>query len=284
MRYRRTLPLVALIAAGRTLALNVVVRGEPDRVRRALEDRSGVDWTATEGDAEAPVEGVDGVDESPWRPARGAARHTYVTPDRDAPGEWGRAVYQLSTGTYLGSRVHVRAYPAPSENWTALQAHVEYWDPFRLRHTVTGVAEGGRFVERDLRDEPFVDGVSREYHGLDGGGSHGWLTVVELAPAALVLGAALPVAGRYREYAVDAALPAALVALVLGIRAAGLAAEGLAPGVDPGCSPRCCTPYSREGSRRSYGCSRAVGRRRGRRSSPGPDWVPPLCSTWVASG
>jgi len=87
MRYRRTLPLVALIAAGRTLALNVVVRGEPDRVRRALEDRSGVDWTATEGDAEAPVEGVDGVDESPWRPARGAARHTYVTPDRDAPCE-----------------------------------------------------------------------------------------------------------------------------------------------------------------------------------------------------
>jgi len=193
-------------------------------------------------------------------------------------------VYQLSTGTYLGSRVHVRAYPAPSENWTALQAHVEYWDPFRLRHTVTGVAEGGRFVERDLRDEPFVDGVSREYHGLDGGGSHGWLTVVELAPAALVLGAALPVAGRYREYAVDAALPAALVALVLVVRAAGLAAEGLAPGVDPGCSPRCCTPYSREGSRRSYGCSRAVGRRRGRRSSPGPDWVPPPCSTWVASG
>ncbi len=215
---------------GRTLAINVVVRGEPERVRTALENRSGVDWTPIEGDATATDEIVD---QSPWRAARGAARYTYVTSDPEVRGQWVRAEYQLGTGAYLGRRVHVRAYPAPSGNWTALQAHVEYWDWFRLRHTVTGVAEGRGFVERDLRDEPFVGGITREYHGLGGGGSDGWLTVVEFPPAALLVGLALPVVGRYREYVADAALPVAIVAVVLGARAAGLAAEGLAPTVDP---------------------------------------------------
>jgi len=215
---------------GRTLAINVVVRGESERVRRALENRSGVDWTAVEGDVDATDEVVD---QSPRRAARGAARYTYVTSDPGVAGEWVRAEYQLGTGAYLGRRAHVRAYPAPSGNWTALQAHVEYWDWFRLRHTVTGAAKGQWFLERDLRDEPFVEAVTREYHGFEGGGSDGWLTVVEFAPAALPVGPALPVAGRYREYVADAALPLAVVGVVLGVRAAGLAAEGLAPTVDP---------------------------------------------------
>jgi hypothetical protein len=53
---------------------------------------------------------------------------------------------------------------------------------------------------------------------LEGGGSDGWLTVVEFAPAVLLVGLALPLA---------------VVAVVLGVRAVGLAAEGLAPTVDP---------------------------------------------------
>jgi hypothetical protein len=212
---------------GRTLALNVLVRGDPVQVRRALEGRSDVDWTAVEGDADVAVGG------SPWRPARGAARYTYVTSDTDGGGRWVTAAYQLGTGAYLGRRVHVRAYPAPSGNWTALQAHAEYWDWFRLRHTVTGVAAGGRFVERDLRDEPFVAGVSREYHGLGGGGGDGWLTVIEFAPAAFLLGLVLPVVGRSRATLADASLPVAVVALVLGVRAAGVVAEGLVPTADP---------------------------------------------------
>jgi hypothetical protein len=121
--------------AGRTLAINVVVRGEPGRVRTALQDRSDVNWTTVEGDADVTDEVVD---QSPWRAARGAARYTYVTSDPEVRGEWVRAEYQLGTGAYLGRRVHVRAYPTPSGNWTALQAHEEYWDWFRLRHTSRG--------------------------------------------------------------------------------------------------------------------------------------------------
>ena len=211
-------------AEGRTLALNVVVLGEPGAVRRALANRSDANWTGVSGHA--------GVGDPPWRPARGAVRYTYVAADRDPPGRWVESEYQLATGAYLGRRVHVRAYPGPAGNWTALQAHTEYWDWYRLRHTVTGVAPGARFVERDLRDEPFVEGIARVYHGQYGGGSDGWMTVVEFAPAAVLLGVALPV-GR-REWAVaDLAVRLALVAVVLGVRAAGLAAESLLPAANP---------------------------------------------------
>ena len=195
---------------------------------------------------------------SAWNPARGAARYTYVA-DSAGSGQWVESEYQLATGTYLGSRTHIRAYPGPDDNWTALQAHTEYWDWFRLRHSVTGIAEGGRTVEGDLRDEPFVSDVTRMYHGLSGGGSDGWMSVIRLtsanwslvpssspsdasarltalgavgivpAAAAFAL-AAMPV--RRRDLR-DLALPVALVAVVLGVRSLGIAAEGLFPGVNP---------------------------------------------------
>jgi len=209
---------------GRTLALNVVVLGDPSEVRRVLANRSETNWTEASGDAS--------ITDPPWRSARGAARYTYVSADDGRTGQWVESEYQLGVGAYLGRRVHVRAYPGPSRNWTALQAHTEYWDWYRLRHTVTGAATGARFVERDLRDEPFLDSIVRVYHGQDGGGSDGWLTVVELAPAAVVLGLALPL-GRRDWEAADVGLPVALVSIVLGVRAVGLAAEGLFPAVDP---------------------------------------------------
>jgi hypothetical protein len=213
---------------GRTLALNVLVHADAATVRQALVNRSGTDWDRIEGDA--------AVGKPAWRSARGAARYTYVAPEAGADGRWIRSAYQLGTGTYLGRRTHVRAYPgrAGSGDWTAFQAHTEYWDWFRLRHTVTGVDAGAQAVERDLRDERFVGEISRVYHGLDGGGSDGWLTVVRFAPAALLAAAALPLArGRGRWRVVDAVLPGAIVGIVLGVRAAGIAAEGLFPGVTP---------------------------------------------------
>jgi hypothetical protein len=239
-------------AEGRTLAVNVVVVGEPAAVRRALTDRSDANWTAVDGDADVgesalglenrtdpnrtdpnrTAEGERDVGGSPWRPARGASRYTYVSAQRGGGGRWVESSYQLGTGTYLGRRVHVRAYPGPGGDWTALQAHTEYWDWFRLRHTVTGVAPGARFVERDLRGEPFVERISRVYHGQGGGGSDGWLTVVEFASAALVLGVAAPLARR-RWTLADVALPASMAALVLGVRTAGIAAEGLLPATNP---------------------------------------------------
>ncbi|WP_049985300.1 hypothetical protein [Halobellus rufus] len=124
----------------------------------------------------------ESIDLSPWQSARGSSRYTYVA-DNLSSGEWVESEYQLATGTYLGSRTHIRAYPGPSDNWTALQAHTEYWDWFRLRHTVTGVESGGRTVERDLRDEPFVTDVSRVYHGYTGGGSDGWMSVIRITSA-----------------------------------------------------------------------------------------------------
>ncbi|MEA5386237.1 hypothetical protein VB773_09275 [Haloarculaceae archaeon H-GB2-1] len=209
---------------GRTLALNVVVHGHPERVERALRNRSGVNWTSVEDDTT--------IGTSPWQPARGAARYTYVATDKNGDGRWVKARYHLGTGSYLGHRVHVRAYPGPASNWTALQAHTEYWDWFRLRHTVTGVSRGARFVERDLRDEPFVDRISRVYHGLGGGGSDGWLTAIELSGAAVLVGVAVPM-GRRRVDGAEILLPVGLALLVLGVRAAGIAAEAAAPGLSP---------------------------------------------------
>ncbi len=207
---------------GRTLALNVVLFGEPDRVRRAFVGRSDANWTGV---------GNASVDVSPWRPAHGSVRYTYVSADRAGGGEWVAPAYQLAVGEYFGARTHIRAYPSASGNWTALQAHTEYWDWFRLRHTVTGVGPGAAFVDRDLADEPFVDGVSRQRHGHAGGGSDGSWLAVEFA-AATLLGAAVPLTTR-RLTRRDLLLPVALLGVVLGVRAWGLAAEAVAPGVNP---------------------------------------------------
>lgn len=205
----------------RTLALNVVVLGEPERVRRAFVGRSDANWTRS---------GNATVDVSPWRPAHGSVRYSYVSPDAEGEGGWVPAAYQLAVGTYFGERTHIRTYPSASGNWTALQAHTEYWDWFRLRHTVTGVAPGARFVEDDIADEPFVEATERREHGHRGGGSDGSWIAVELSAAILAL--AVPLAGS-RLSNRDLAIPAAVLVVVLGVRAWGLAAEAVAPGVNP---------------------------------------------------
>ncbi|MFW5934601.1 MAG: hypothetical protein ACOCQL_01985 [Halolamina sp.] len=208
---------------GRTLALNVVVHGDPDRVRRAFVDRTGANWTTVDENAT--------VDVSPWRRAHGSVRYSYVSPDSEGNGSWIASEYQLAVGAYFGERTHVRAYPSTSDNWTALQAHTEYWDWFRLRHTVTGVESGAAFVEHDLGDEPFVEAIDRRTHGYLGGGSDGAWIAVEFA-AATLLGAAVPLTRR-RLSRRDMAIPVAVVAVVLGVRAWGLGAEAVAPGVNP---------------------------------------------------
>jgi hypothetical protein len=209
--------------SGRTLALNVVVLGASDEVRRALVTGSEADWNVTDPDSAIRI--------SPWRQTHGAVRYTYVSSDRNASGRWIDAEYQLHVGTYFGHRTHLRAYSSRSGNWTAVQAHTEYWDWFRLRHTVTGVPSGARDVEEDLRDEPFVTGVTRTYHGHRGGGSDGWWTVVGLAPALVVAGSAVRVPGTWSRR--DLALPGSLLAVVLGVRGFGLTAEAAFPGVTP---------------------------------------------------
>ncbi|MEF8858365.1 MAG: hypothetical protein V5A38_05525 [Halolamina sp.] len=210
--------------ADRTLALNVVVHGEPEQVHRIFVDRKDANWTAADPNVTADI--------SPWRPAHGSVRYTYLTTAKNETGRWVPAEYQLAVGNYFGQQTHIRAYPSASRNWTALQAHTEYWDWFRVRHTVTGVAPATQFVEEDLRDEPFVAEVSRIQHGHTGGGSAGWWTVVKLGPALLLAAGAGPLTSRQLSVR-DAAIVVGLLGLVLGVRAFGLAAEAVFPGVNP---------------------------------------------------
>lgn len=209
--------------SGRTLALNVVVLGDSERVRRVLVTKSDADWNTTSPNTSVRI--------SPWRPTHGSVRYTYVSPNQNPSGRWIPADYQLHAGTYFGQRTHLRAYSSRTGNWTAIQAHTEYWDWFRVRHTVTGVASGARYVEEDLRDEPFVTDVTRTHHGHRGGGSIGWWTVIGLAPALALVGSAVRETGGWTL--ADVALPSGLLAIILGVRGWGLAAEAVFPGVTP---------------------------------------------------
>jgi hypothetical protein len=169
--------------AGRTLGMNVIVTADARTVRRVLVERTPRAWNPASNDTQAVVD-REGVH---WRQAHGAVRYTYVqSPDGD--GQWTGADYQLAAGDYLGTRLHVRAFRAPADDWTALQAHQEYWDWFRLRHTVTGVSSAGEFVTADLEEEPSVVAIDRLDHGQRGGGGDGSLWVVELVLGTLLVG------------------------------------------------------------------------------------------------
>jgi hypothetical protein len=239
----------------RTLAINVIAVGDPDDVERHLR-RGDEDWRAR------PAPGLDedrqtefgGIDEEaiPWRTAHASTRYTYVRPADGSSGRWVEESYQLYDGAYLGARYHIRAYESPDESrWTAIQAHREYWDWFRLRHTVTGTSDARRHVEVDLRDEPFVDRVWRRYLDNEGPFGDGWATVIEFVAGIVPLvlasrGRSLVVRGRsngrtwleqqrhrVRDYLRRrgpetlraSALALAIVAIYLGVRFGGITAE-----------------------------------------------------------
>lgn len=200
--------------AGRTLAINVVVHGETDRVRRTFLDR---DWERGSGPKLVP-----------WRSAHGATRFTYAVVN--GSGRWLAESFQANDGSYFGSRVHVRGYAPPSANWTALQAHEEYWDWFRLRHTVVGVDSAQSYVEDDLRMTPGVARVTHRSLG-NAGRVNGDGVATTVVFAAALLGSL----GRFRRVtlrrgALVAALPVALVATA---RVGAIAVDSTLPGVPP---------------------------------------------------
>lgn len=173
-----------------TLPINLVVEGNPARVRSLLLyahdakwDQTNESWESASGE-QVPEDGVSG----PWGSATGADRYTYVDTG-EAGGIWIDESMQLHDGTYFGSRIHLRLYGGgrPGDSWTAIQAHRDYWDWFRLRHTVTSLAGPQHAVERDLMKQPTVVEVSRERFA-NGGiiDSDGWVSVVKLAPRQLV--------------------------------------------------------------------------------------------------
>ncbi|MFP4591428.1 MAG: hypothetical protein ACLFMX_06330 [Halobacteriales archaeon] len=225
------------------LALNVLVYGEPDRVERLLVDVG--DWEETEGDERdvQPAETAEDVNSTfiQWEAAEGADRFVYLDDDG---GRWLREDYQIHRGDYFGSRHHIRAYTPPDEaDWTAMQAHQEYWDWFSGRHHVTSVQSSQRFLESEFIDNVGLDAVVRTHVGhRDPVDFDGWLTVVDLregaVPAALLGGLLVGVPGvrrlpevvqggspRLAQELRSILLASALIAVLLAVRFAGIGLE-----------------------------------------------------------
>ncbi|MFQ3318226.1 MAG: hypothetical protein ACI8UR_000242 [Natronomonas sp.] len=237
----------------RTLGINMVVFGDPADVQTILAEETTFEWEdeqVHEGDADSDTVSGDRVEVDvdaenvseliAWRPAEGSTRYVYV--ESDGTGRWIDESYQLHSGTYFGSRMHVRAYDDPNGEWTALQVHEEHWDWFRLRHTVTGLSDPRQEVERDFMRQPYVDSVARLPFQNPTGDSDGWATAVYLS--GLLLPLVVGFIGRTREAKQQArrflqrqrreiSLGAALFALYVGIRYVAIGAEKLLPGLSP---------------------------------------------------
>jgi len=232
---------------GRTLAINVVFHADAAATRAAIEGGTGADWEETEGAesaATADAEQVRAFVERDWADARSSTRYGYV--EGPGGGVWLTETFELHDGAYLGVRDHLRAYESPDGSYTAIQAHEEYYDWFRLRHTVPEIDDPAVRLEDELIHGAVDAEVTREYRGIDGGWSDGWISVIELASFAAVGGALLrrrtwtaarDLARRGRSEAerhADAAvLGVALAAVVLGVRVAGVAVETAYPALPP---------------------------------------------------
>jgi hypothetical protein len=236
----------------KTLGINVVVRGGPEDVEMVMTERSRLEWTETapeEQDLDPGQDERDNVnpqaqnveDVVRYGKANGAIRYSYVETDEEG-GMWLLPEYQIHSGTYLGQRMHVRAYEDPNGEWTALQAHDEHWDWFRLRHTVTGISDAQREVEKDFMHAPFVESVSRKPYEHATADGDGWATVIRLAMLLAPLG--LLATGRlertnerarrlYRRHNRGLMLGAALFVLYLGIRLVGISLELQLPWMPP---------------------------------------------------
>ena len=232
---------------GRTLAINVVFHADAEATRTAIEDDSDATWEETRANESEATAGDDQVREfvgRDWRDAHSSLRYSYVK--GPTGGAWLTETFELHDGAYLGVRDHLRAYESPDGAYTAIQAHEEYYDWFRLRHTVPDIDAPATRLEDEFIESDRATDVRREYRGIDGGRSDGWLSVIELAATAAVAGALLR--SRTREAAVDlvrrlrtdagrhaaaATLALALGAVVVGVRAAGVALETTLPGVAP---------------------------------------------------
>ncbi len=232
---------------GRTLAVNVVFHADAETTREAIEGQSDADWEETdenESEATGDPEEVREFVERDWDDARSSTRYTYVR--GPGGGIWLTETFELHDGTYLGTRDHLRAYESPDGSYTAVQAHEEYYDWFRLRHTVPEIDAPATRLEDEFIHGNRTAEVRREYRGIDGGWSDGWISVIELATVVTATGALLR--RRTREAAVDllhrvraeavrhadaATLGIALGAVLIGVRVAGITLETAYPSVPP---------------------------------------------------
>ncbi|WP_436346789.1 hypothetical protein [Natronorubrum sp. FCH18a] len=238
-------------AGERALAINLLVHGSDERVHRTLVAQEELEWEELGSEAEDEPETYEDEDSIQWDDAHGSTRYTYAdTGPHGGEGVWIEESYQLHTGTYLGSRQHIRAYTTEHDDWTAIQVHQEYFDWFRLRHSVTDIQESQNDLEAEFLDEPYVEEVRREYHGTHEGWNDGWLSVIELAIIAPSVGIGLLglLGGETTRGIVRGTrhllgwaylnirgfiLVGALAGLVVGVRIAGLAVEAAVPWITP---------------------------------------------------
>ncbi|WP_227377069.1 hypothetical protein [Haladaptatus halobius] len=169
-----------------TLPINAVIRGHSERVVTQLKTGRGAKWDNQSnewrgvGDEDEPVVVNDQIVE--WRNTTGATRYTYI----QAPGSrggWVTETAQLHDGTYFGSRYHLRLYEAGKGNqtWTAVQAHHEHWDWFRLRHSVGSLSMAQYYLDSQYYGKWYVDDISRERFANGGiSDTDGWVSVIEL--------------------------------------------------------------------------------------------------------
>jgi hypothetical protein len=236
----------------RTLGINVVFYDDPSSVETALRERSALRWEeeeANEAIASNRTNASQRVEVDPeadriedaikFHDAEGAQRYTYV--ETDSEGMWLDESYQLHSGTYLGSRLHIRAYDDPDGEWTAVQVHEEHWDWFRLRHTVTGIDDAQQRLEADFMGKPYVDEVVRLPFGNPTADGDGWTSVIYLTIGPILLFGLAGKVGRTeravrrfaRRQRRELTLGSAVFALYLSVRALGILGETLATDLSP---------------------------------------------------
>lgn len=169
-----------------TLPINAIVQGRSSRVVSHLQNERGADWR---NDTQE-WQGIGHEDESTadddvaieWHNTTGAVRYTYI----DAPGSrggWVAETAQIHDGSYFGSRYHLRLYEGGTggDTWTAIQAHQEHWDWFRLRHSVGSLSSAQYYLDSQFYGKWYVENVSRERFANGGiADTDGWVSVVEL--------------------------------------------------------------------------------------------------------
>ena len=226
----------------RTLVINAIVTEDPETARKLLGENVEDEWDRTKPTRQplgAQIQLAESNSVSGWKHAHGSVRYTYVETG-SGDGQWLEQQYQLHVGTYLGSRHHVRAFaPSEASSWTALQAHSEYWDWFRLRHTVTDIRGTAGMLESEFQNSD-VETVERRHQRNARGLDQGIVVVVSML-APLLVG----ITSRQEWARLDEALSKATTrdqALVvfglaagipLGVRAVGIGLEDAIPLVTP---------------------------------------------------
>ena len=225
----------------RTLVVNAIIAEDPEGARSLLGENVEDGWERTKPTRQplgAQIHLAESNSVSNWEHAHGSIRYTYVETG-SGEGQWLEQQYQLHVGTYLGSRHHIRAFaPSDESSWTALQAHSEYWDWFRLRHTVTDVGGTADMLESEFQDSE-VETVERRHERNARGLDRGIVVVSTLVP--ILVG----ITSRQEWASIDAMLSRPTVrdqALVvfglaagipLGVRAVGIGLEDTVPLVTP---------------------------------------------------